>query len=423
MRQLTLENGLRVVLDARGGAPAVGVAVHYGTGFRGDPAGRSGFAHLFEHAMFQGSASVGPGEHIRAVQGSGGTAGASTHQDYTDFYQVAPTAALDRLLFLEADRMAGVRLDAHGLGIQLRVIREEIATQVTGRPYGGFPWTVLPSVLYASFANAHDGYGDLAGLRQVTPEECTAFHAAHYAPSRAVLTVCGGFDEVEAERLVLHHFAALPPRPAAPLPDLAEAPPVRERTGDHEDARAPLPALALGHRLPDPSHALPAYVAHMVLAALLSGTDRARLTARLVTGTGLATAVRSGCGFFGPLQARDPDTFQTVVTLRPDADAEDVRAETDRVLTWLAEHGPAADELTRTRAQLCVSLSRTYDSLVHRTRHIGAFTLLHGRPHLVDVLPGLIGRCTADEVAAAAWNLLAVPRAVLRLRVREVAPV
>ncbi|MCZ9338129.1 insulinase family protein, partial [Streptomyces sp. TRM76130] len=93
MRQLTLENGLRVVLDARGGAPAVGVAVHYGTGFRGDPAGRSGFAHLFEHAMFQGSASVGPGEHIWAVQASGGTAGASTHQDHTDFYQVAPTAA------------------------------------------------------------------------------------------------------------------------------------------------------------------------------------------------------------------------------------------------------------------------------------------------------------------------------------------
>ncbi|MBT3167315.1 insulinase family protein [Streptomyces sp. Vc74B-19] len=423
MRRLTLDNGLRVVLDARGDAPAVGVAVHYGTGFRGDPVGRSGFAHLFEHLMFQGSGRVAPGEHFSVVQGSGGTAGGSTHQDHTDFYQVAPTAALERLLFLEADRMAGLRLTEEGLRAQLRVIREEIRTQVTGRPYGGFPWTVLPGVLYTSYANGHNGYGDVEGLHDVTPAECAAFHETHYAPSRAVLTVCGGFDETEAAELVRRHFGPLPPRPEAGPVSLAEPPPAGTRTGTREDGHAPLPALALGHRMPDPARRLPAYVAHMVLSALLTGTARGLLTHRLVATTGLAVAVRSACGFFGPLQARDPDTFHVVVTRRPESAPEDVLSETDDVLRLLARQGPTPGELERTRAQIRVSLARGYDSLLQRTRHTGAFTLLHDRAGLADDLPRLVAATGPDDVAAAARSLLSTPRAVLGLRTtREAAP-
>ncbi|MFG3046764.1 M16 family metallopeptidase [Streptomyces sp. NPDC048241] len=420
MRHLTLDNGLRVVLDARGTAPAVGVAVHYGTGFRSDPPGRSGFAHLFEHLMFQGSARVAPGQHFAVVQGSGGTAGGSTHQDHTDFYQVAPTAALERLLFLEADRMAGLRLTEEGLRVQLRVIREEIRTQVEGRPYGGFPWTVLPGVLYTSFANAHNGYGDVRDLEQVTTAECAAFHEASYAPSQAVLTVCGGFDEAEAARLVRRHFGPLSPRPAPP-PVRADEPPGAGREADCHDELAPLPALALGHRMPDPALELPAYLDHMVLSALLTGTERAELTHHLVGVTGLAAAVRSGCGFFGPLQARDPDTFHVVITAHPDASVNELLAETDAVLARLSSHGPDPARLARTQAQLRASLARGYDSLLQRTRHTGAFALLHDRPELVDELPRLASRVEPLGVAAAAERLLRTPRATLRLRTREAA--
>ncbi|MFD5516224.1 M16 family metallopeptidase [Streptomyces sp. NPDC127066] len=419
MRHLTLDNGLRVVLDARAGAPVTGVAVHYGIGFRGEPAGRSGFAHLFEHLMFQGSARVAQGEHFAHVQASGGTAGGSTHQDYTDFYQVAPAAALERLLFLEADRMAGLRLTEDGLATQLRVVGEEILTNVTHRPYGGFPWTVLPGVLYESFANGHNGYGDLRDLDRATTQECTAFHQAHYAPANAVLTVCGGFDADRAADAVERYFGPVPFRATAPLPALGEPVPDAERSGTHRDGHAPLPALALGHRMPDPRRELPAYVAHMVLSALLTGTERSRLTRRLVTGTRLATAVRSGCGFFGPLQARDPDTFQLVITHRRDAMAEDLLAETDGVLLALAEQGPGPVELAHTLARLRAATVRGNDNLLVRTRNIGAFELLHDRAALVDALPSLIGEVDGGDVAAAAARLLSTPRAVLRLRTTE----
>ncbi|MGV9880682.1 M16 family metallopeptidase [Streptomyces sp. NPDC003006] len=154
MRRLTLDNGLRVVLDPRPMAPAVGMAVHYAVGFRNEPEGRSGFAHLFEHLMFQGSQNVGSSEHFRHVQTAGGTSGASTHQDYTDFYQVCPTSALERMLFLEADRMASLWLTQRNLRTQLSVVKEEVRANVTNRAYGGFPWTVLPAVLYGTFPNA-----------------------------------------------------------------------------------------------------------------------------------------------------------------------------------------------------------------------------------------------------------------------------
>ncbi|WP_031041761.1 M16 family metallopeptidase [Streptomyces sp. NRRL F-5650] len=419
MRRLTLDNGLRVVLDARAAAPVVGVAVHYGVGFRSEPVDRGGFAHLFEHLMFQGSARVAAGEHFSHVQRSGGTAGGSTHQDYTDFYEIAPAAALERLLFLEADRMAGLRLTQHALDTQRRVVGEEILTNVTNRPYGGFPWTVLPGVLYSSYANAHNGYGDLSDLARATLPDCVAFHREHYLPDNAVLTVSGGFDDRRAEDLVVRYFGAIPAGTGAPAASLAEPLPSTVLRGTYEDANAPLPALALGHRMPDPVSELPAYVAFMVLSTLLTGTDQCALSRRLLTETRLATAVRSGCGSFGPLQARDPDTFQFVVTHFPQAAVEDVVAETDDVLRDLARRGPGPAELTSAAARLRASTARGYDSLLTRTRHLGAFELLHGQPGLVDRLPSLVDAVGADDVAAAAGRLLAHPRAVLCLRTRQ----
>lgn len=419
MRRLTLDNGLRVVLDAQTTAPVVGVAVHYGVGFRSEPVERSGFAHLFEHLMFQGSTHVAAGEHFSCVQQSGGTAGGSTHQDYTDFYEIAPAAALERLLFLEADRMAGLRLTQHGLDTQRHVVAEEILANVTGRPYGGFPWTVLPGVLYSSFANGHNGYGDLSDLRRATLQDCVTFHQERYLPGNAVLTVSGGYDDRRVEGLIERYFGDIAARTALPVADLAEPMPTTVLRGTYEDVNAPLPALALGHRMPDPATELPSYAAFMVLSTLLTGTNRSPLSRRLVAETQLATAVRSGCGSFGPLQARDPDTFQFVVTYFPESAVDDLVTETDTVLRGLMERGVEPVELNRAVAQLRTATARGYDSLLTRTRHLGAFELLHGRAHLVDDLPSVITAVSAEAVSAAARHLLASPRAVLQLRTRQ----
>ena len=157
--RFTLPNGLRVVLAPDRSAPVVGVAVVYDVGIRSEPEGRTGFAHLFEHLMFQGSANLEKLAHFRHVQGAGGTFNGSTHLDYTDYFEILPSNALERALFLEADRMRGPRLTEENLRNQIDVVKEEIRVNVLNRPYGGFPWLKLPPVMFDTFPNAHDGYG------------------------------------------------------------------------------------------------------------------------------------------------------------------------------------------------------------------------------------------------------------------------
>ena len=148
LERFTLPNGLRVVLAPDRSAPVVGVAVVYDVGIRSEPEGRTGFAHLFEHLMFQGSENLEKLAHFRHVQGAGGTFNGSTHLDYTDYFEMLPSNALERALFLEADRMRGPRLTEENLRNQVDVVKEEIRVNVLNRPYGGFPWLKLPPVMF-----------------------------------------------------------------------------------------------------------------------------------------------------------------------------------------------------------------------------------------------------------------------------------
>src|SRR4051794_7372945 len=175
LERLRLDNGLRVVLAPDRNAAAVAVAVYYDVGFRSEPEGRTGFAHLFEHLMFQGSANLEKLEHFRIVQSSGGIFNGSTHLDYTNYFEVLPAHALERALFLEADRMRSPRINEDNLKNQIDVVKEEIRVNVLNRPYGGFPWLQLPPVLYDTFPNAHNGYGGFEDLTNATVEDATGF--------------------------------------------------------------------------------------------------------------------------------------------------------------------------------------------------------------------------------------------------------
>src|SRR3954464_4093488 len=201
-----LRNGLRVVLLPESSAPVVGVAVSYDVGIRSEPEGRTGFAHLFEHLMFQGSESLEKLAHFRHVQGAGGTFNGSTHLDYTDYFEALPGNALERALFLEADRMRGPRLTEENLRNQVDVVKEEIRVNVLNRPYGGFPWLRLPPVMFETFANAHDGYGSFGDLDHATVADAEEFFDKYYASGNAVLTVAGDFDVAEATVLIERHF-------------------------------------------------------------------------------------------------------------------------------------------------------------------------------------------------------------------------
>jgi predicted Zn-dependent peptidase len=409
-----LDNGLRVLLVPDPAAPVVGVAVHVDVGFRSEPEGRTGFAHLFEHLMFQGSESLEKLAHFRHVQSSGGVFNGSTHQDYTNYFEVLPSAALERALFLEADRLRAPKLTTENLRNQVDVVKEEIRLNVLNRPYGGFPWILLPPVLYDTYPNAHNGYGDFTDLEQADLDDAAAFFDAYYAPGNAVLTVVGDLDPAEAAELVERHFGDIPARPVPQRPSFAEPEPTAERRDAVTDAHAPLPALALGHRLPDPATDLHGYLAHAVLASLLTDGEAARLTQRLVYGDELVTDVSASCGLMGaPLDARDPDTF-TITAVHPgDVDPQRITAAVDEELATLATDGPEPEELRRVTARWASSLHREHDRLMSRMLALGSAELVQGRAELADELPGLLAAVEPAAVAAAAKRLRPDARAVL----------
>ena len=252
VERFTLPNGLRVVLTPDRAAPVIGVAVVYDVGIRSEPEGRTGFAHLFEHLMFQGSANLEKLAHFRYVQGSGGTFNGSTHLDYTDYYEMLPSNALERALFLEADRMRGPRLTEENLRNQVDVVKEEIRVNVLNRPYGGFPWLKLPPVMFSMFPNAHDGYGSFDDLEAATVADAEEFFERYYAVGNAVLSVAGDFDSGAAVRLIESHFGDVPTRPAPPRLELGEDDLATARHESYVDKLAPLPAVAAGWRVPDP---------------------------------------------------------------------------------------------------------------------------------------------------------------------------
>jgi predicted Zn-dependent peptidase len=412
----TLDNGLRVVLAPDRTAPVVGIAVLYDVGMRSEPEGRTGFAHLFEHLMFQGSANLDKLEHFRYVQSSGGTFNGSTHVDYTNYFESLPSNALERGLFLEADRMRSPRITQENLANQLDVVKNEIRVNVLNRPYGGFPWIYLPQVLFDSFANSHNGYGGFEDLESATVDDATDFFKKYYAASNAVLAVGGDLDVDETLGLIERHFGAIAKRRRPKRPAFGEPALTGERRERHEDAHAPIPAVAIGYRVPDPVNALDDHLAHLLLAEVLSEGDASRLQRRLVQRDHLVTDISAYLGEFGdPFDERDP-TALTISAHYPDAGSLDaVLAAVDEEIDRIATDGLERGELDRVRTRLLSMIYRDLDPVISRTLEFAKFELIYGRAEMLTELPGLLATVSEDTIRAAAAGLVPDRRAVLEL--------
>jgi zinc protease len=416
LERFTLANGLRVVLAPDRSAPVVGVCVHYDVGFRSEPQGRTGFAHLFEHMMFQGSASVAKMEHPKHVQGAGGTFNGSTHPDFTDYFEALPSAGLELALFLEADRMRSVALTEENLSNQVAVVQNEIRVNVLNRPYGGFPWILLPPVAFDLFANAHNGYGDFTELAAATVADARDFFDRFYAPANAVLSVAGDLDVAATVRLVERHFGDIAARPAPVRGSFAEPPIEGERRAVHRDPLAPTPAVAMGWRTSDPDRAGEQFLAEVVLAEVLAEGDASRLQQRLVLGDRLAVSAEAYVGLMGdPFEQRDP-LLATVTAVHPaEVAVGDVVHAVDEELARLATDGLEPGELARVQARLSAQLLRRLDQVLGRTLQLGMFELLRGDAPGVAELPERLSAVTGEQVRAAAGRWAGAGRAVLEL--------
>jgi predicted Zn-dependent peptidase len=416
VERFTLSNGLRVVLNPDRAVPTVGIAVFYDVGFRSEPQGRTGFAHLFEHLMFQGSATLEKGEADRLIEGNGGMGNGSTHADYTNYIAQLPSNALELGLFLEADRMRGARLTEETLRNQIDVVKEEIRVNVLNRPYGGFPWIDLPPVMFKTFNNAHNGSGSFVDLESATLDDAADFHRQFYCASNAVLSVAGDLDPVRTRKMVEEQFGDIPKRRSPPVPDCSEPAPTRERRRSEVDPLAPLPAVAVGYRVPDPIAQLDEYLAVVVLSELLAGGEASRLFQRLVKRDRTATHAFGMVGTFGdPFDVRDPTMVQLLAYLPPGTPIDVVLAAIDEEVARVAD-GVASGEVQRVVTGLVSDWFRQLDNVLERAMVIGVLEQQRRRPAMVNELPAALAAVTPEDVAAAAGRWLAVRgRAVLEI--------
>ena len=223
-----LANGLRVVLSQDHTAPTVCVGVYYRIGFRIEPKDRTGFAHLFEHMMFQGSKNLGKMEFIKLVQENGGLLNGSTRFDFTNYFEVMPSSKLETVLWAEADRMSGLAVTEENLKNQQGVVGNEVKVNVLNAPYGGFPWIDMPMAANSNWYNAHNFYGDLTDIEAAKLYEVKKFFDTFYAPNNAVLAIVGDFDPAEARKFIEKYFAPIKAE-QSPRPNLISRNPARKR--------------------------------------------------------------------------------------------------------------------------------------------------------------------------------------------------
>lgn len=412
-----LKNGLSVLVLPDDSSPLVGVAVVYDVGFRSEPEGRTGFAHLFEHMMFQGSAHVAKMEHPRLIEGAGGALNGHTLGDLTAYYEAAPAEALELALWLEADRMGWLAVTEENLANQIAVVEEEIKVNVLNQPYGGFPFIVLPEVAFQTFPNSHNGYGAFEDLETATVADATGFYETFYAPSNAVLSVAGDCEPDVVFELAERYFGELRTSPApghGPWPEPAPESPRRRVV---RDPLAPQPAFVAAYRTPDPVAELDEHLAFPLLAQLLGRSDASRLRSRLMHRDQVVTDVTCQLGIFGDdgLYQRDPVLFQIVV-FHPGAKTTDellsiVRDE----LSSLASDGPREEELERAVTEYASAHWRGVDSVMERAVSLASFEATHGRAELLADLPGRLAAVSAEAVAGAASSLLSQHETVVEV--------
>jgi zinc protease len=404
----TLANGLRIVASPDHSAPFVTVGVYYQIGFRLEPHGRSGFAHLFEHMMFQGSANAAKMEHIRLINSSGGLLNGTTNYDITNYFESVPSNALERVLWLEADRMRALKVDDENLRNQRDVVKEEVRVNVMNQPYGGFPWLDLPPVAFRNWPNAHNFYGDFSDLDAATLADVQTFFHTYYAPNNAVLVMLGDFDPAEAMAFAKRHFEDISPQPNIPRADVTEKPQTEERRGQVEEKFGPLPALAIGYTMPP--RGTPDWYAAAIIDRVLHGGRAGRVFRSLVLEKQIAV---DADGSADTIDANGPTQMVTRIFHKPEFTSTEAIAAFDEVIRDLQENGIAEDELDPVKVKF---RSDHYSMLEggmgsHMPRfglmhYLACFTLFDGDPDRVNsVLDGFLA-VTPEQVQAVAKNFL-----------------
>ncbi|QJX46555.1 insulinase family protein [Hymenobacter taeanensis] len=391
----TLPNGLKVVLSPDHTAPTATVAAYYNIGFRNEPRDRTGFAHLFEHLMFQGSQNLGKMEFIQLIQKNGGVLNGSTRFDFTNYFEVVPSHKLETIIWAEADRMRGLAINQANLTNQQGVVKNEVRVNVLNQPYGGFPWLDMPQYANKNWNNAHNFYGDLKDLDAATLEDAQSFFKTYYAPNNAAIAVVGDFEPAEAKAWVQKYFGNIPAVTQPPKPDLTEPRQEKEQRFTKDDKLATKPALAFAYHMPERN--TPEYYALILLDQILLQGKDSRLYQAMVQKRGLTDDVGGGINYLGnAFNYAGPMLWMGNLTYDQTVKSDSVVSVLDQEINRLAKGGIDQPTLDLAMVKLRSSL---YDQLsgsdnFGRADMLAAFALFDNDPSRINTLEGEFRKIT-----------------------------
>ncbi|MBL8995784.1 MAG: insulinase family protein [Gemmatimonadetes bacterium] len=347
VESFTLPNGLRVHMVEDHTAQVVAVNVWYDVGSRNERAGRTGFAHLFEHMMFQGSANVQKAEHGQLIERAGGSLNGSTQPDRTNYYNEVPSNRLNLALWLEADRMRSLAITAENLKNQQEAVKEERRLRFDNQPYFAAFVDSLPTMFDRErcFAYSHSIIGSMDDLNAATVEDVKAFFDLYYAPNNAILVITGDFRPATARQLVRDYFGGIPAgKPVPAVTCAAQAATGSEVVKRIPDRNANLPAVLTAYRAVPPSHA--DYPALELLSTILGAGESSRLNRALVREAKVAVAAQALFNPFGPM--RGAGVFGALVIANQGVDVDTLHRSLLREMRTAAE-GITAEELTKAK--------------------------------------------------------------------------
>src|SRR5579862_8840216 len=377
-RDLKLDNGLRVIIVPDHTAPVYAIDVAYNVGSRNERPGRTGFAHLFEHMMFQGSENVGKGEHFALVLNNGGGMNGTTNSDRTTYYEELPKNQLDLGLFLESDRMRSLNITQANLDNQRNTVEEERRQSYDNQPYGRAELD-MDSLSYDNFAYKHSTIGSMADLDAAKIQDVADFFRIYYAPNNAVLTLVGDFDPDDALAKVKKYFGAIPAQPAPPAVDLREEAHYGERRETILDPLARLPRVDFAYHIP-PGNTPENYAVQQLAIALGQGQS-SRLYQNLVKDKQLASSV----AVFADTRI-GPSLLYILATPRPGVKAADLEQGIDDEIAAVAKNGVTPEEFAKAKTQLRRRFIEQRRSSLATARLIGEYAVKFGDPGLINTI-------------------------------------
>jgi zinc protease len=393
-----LDNGLRIILVPDHSAPVFAINVSYNVGSRNERPGRTGFAHLFEHMMFEGSENVGKGEHFILVLNNGGGMNGTTNEDRTNYFEELPKNQLDLGLYLEADRMRSLNITQANFENQRKTVQEERRQSLDNQPYGRAELEI-DSLSYDNFAYKHSTIGSMADLDAATVQDVSDFFRIYYAPNNAVLTLVGDFEPEETLGKVKKYFGPIPSQPSPPKVELSEEPHYGERREIIYDPLARLPLINFAYHIPPGN--TPGNYAVQALATILGQGQSSRMYQHLVKDKQLASQV----SVFADARI-GPSLLYISANPRPGVKPEDLEKAIDDEIVSVVNDGVAPEELAKAKTQLMRRFIEQRRTSLSTANLIGRYAVYFNDPNLINTVLEKQNVVTLNEVNTAAKTYL-----------------